>query len=137
MRALKELNQNKISMLMISFLVIQILLTLLAIHKDANSILDFIGVPFWCSWANILMFLVFKFNGKAFVSKFNYALIGAFLATSIAIIIFLILISLIVLINGPLKESALIFVSIPAIYLIFGLIGGIFGIINFNKPGHP
>lgn len=132
MRDFSSWETSKVSKLMIYFLGIQILLSLFAIHKDSNSILDFVGITLWCIWGNVLMFLVFKFNGREFKSIFNFTLISAFFASSFAIIIVLFLVSLIVLINGPLKESALIFITIPAVYLLFTVIGGVFGWIVFK-----
>jgi len=119
----------KINKIIWYVVAIQICLSFVAIHKDADTILDFAGMAIWCTWGTILLAFLYTFKKPSNILR--AAILGAFALTSIASIWLLTYVSFTVLKYGPLNESGLIFIAFPFGYVGFGSIGVFLGIIFF------
>ncbi|MPV85120.1 hypothetical protein [Ostreibacterium oceani] len=121
----------KTKKLIIILLIVQLLLSWASLSKDldiADSkdiILGPLFIMGWSIFSGIFALLLNKNNIFDFVSKFS------FFAISSCNILALLYISFAVLVNGPLRETGLIFIAFP-IYGFFVFVGSIvLGVITF------
>ena len=97
-----------------------------AIFMDAHGIFDLLGVILWCTWAPLLLALMLH-KMPTLQSIKAYVTFGAFWATSLAAVVILGFISFAVLSDGPLNESALIFIVFPYAFIQAAVIGALVG----------
>ncbi|MEN8192552.1 MAG: hypothetical protein ABFS12_07020 [Bacteroidota bacterium] len=123
------MNTKKIIWLTV---LVQWCLSIIAVHKDAETILEFIGMSLWCTGGAIIFAFVFTITKQH--QKVQAAVLGAFVLTSLLAIGLLAFLSIVTVFQGPLKEVGMIFIAFPFGYVKFGIIGAVIGLlINYYK----
>lgn len=112
-----------------SIVVIQCTLSIVAIHKDAQTIIDFVGMTLLTSGGAIFLSSFYTLCKN--YPKIRAACLGSFLLTSICAIALLTFIAVTVIFQGPLKESGLIFIAFLIYYIPLGIVGAIIGLAVF------
>ncbi len=113
--------------------VIQLLLSIVAFHKDADSLFDLVGLVIWCTWGTFILAFIFTKIDRS--NKLLPAILGAFTLTSLLAIGFLAVTSFAVFSNGRLNESIIVFIIFPFGYIKFGIIGAVAGDLLFFAKG--
>ena len=119
--------RNKLIKIIWTLTFIQVLLSILAISKDAKTLYDFFGLILLCSGGAVLLATLSSL--KNIRGEIHSALVGAHLLTSTLAISLLSFISYTTLTGGPLEESGLIFVVFPTGYIKYSVVGAALGII--------
>ena len=116
---------NRIFWLATFLILIMSCISSKGIVHSLEDLLFFITIT---TWAPILFAFLHSVFGKK-IKAFQYIFASAFTAVAGVAFFYLTLTTLQVILSGPLKESAMLFVFLPSIYIQFAFFGAICGLV--------